>query len=64
MAQQTNYRCACEHKNHKRGEIITAEQYKTVQHPEYWVPALSNEELRQIKLKREKLVNNQNVVFK
>lgn len=64
MAQQTNYRCSCTHDNHKRGDVITAEQYKTIAHQDKWVPVLSNEELRQIKLQREKIVNHQNVVLK
>lgn len=64
MALSSKYRCATTHDNHKRGEIITAEQYKTIANPQYWVPIANDEDLREIKANREKLVNNQNVIMK
>jgi len=65
MALSNNkYRCATTHDTHKRGEIITAEQHKTIGNPQYWVPVATDEQLRTMKANREKLVNNQNVIQK
>lgn len=64
MSNQTKYRCAHEHPNHKCGEVITAEQYQYVKHPEYWVPVTSDEVLKSMKAEREKLVNRNEIVKK
>jgi hypothetical protein len=64
MSQQNKYRCAHEHGKIKRGDVITEDQYKTVSNPEYWVPVVSDQELKNMKQAREKMVNSQNIVRK
>lgn len=69
MSQQTKYRCAHEHEgrknqHHKRGEVITADQHKLVEHPEYWIPIPGDDVLKGLKADREKMVNRQNVIRK
>lgn len=69
MSNQTKYRCACEHdgrknQHHKRGEVITHEQYKMVEFPEYWTPIPSDDSLKALKADREKMVNRQTIINK